>query len=186
MSQNFSQHRKNLIELLKIQDPRAQNRLIELYWDTLYGFFFTNTKLHYTADDLTVLTFSKAMAKFDTFDEERDLTAWLMAIARNTLIDYYRSKNVLLTDELSTHLDTACDAAPTPEEQLISSQQMHTVLSIIAEMDERYRNIIELRFLEDNSIREIAEKLNITESNVKVRIMRAKNILTELLEKHLK
>ena len=53
---------------------------------------------------------------------------------------------------------------------------------MIESLDANYKDIIQLRFFEEKSIKEIAEEQNITIANTKVRIMRAKKLLAELLK----
>ena len=72
--------------------------------------------------------------------------------------------------------------ALSPEELLISEEDEEQILSIIESLDANYKDIIQLRFFEEKSIKEIAEEQNITIANTKVRIMRAKKLLAELLK----
>ena len=104
-----------------------------------------------------------------------------MTIAQNSVIDYWRKKSreEVFTDDFK---DVKNEFEKSPEELLISKQQQQHIISTIASMDAQYRKIIELRFFEEKSIKEIAETLNISVANTKVRIMRAKKILAELLK----
>ena len=97
------------------------------------------------------------------------------------MIDYWRkeSKKETLTENLA---EVKNEFEKSPEELLISKQQQQRIISTIASMDSNYRKILELRFFEEKSIKEIAETLNISVANTKVRIMRAKKILAELLK----
>ena len=97
------------------------------------------------------------------------------------MIDYWRKKSreEVFTDDFK---DVKNEFEKSPEELLISKQQQQHIISTIASMDTQYRKIIELRFFEEKSIKEIAETLNISVANTKVRIMRAKKILAELLK----
>ncbi|MBQ2513745.1 MAG: sigma-70 family RNA polymerase sigma factor, partial [Bacteroidales bacterium] len=52
----------------------------------------------------------------------------------------------------------------------------------VSELPERYRRVIELRYYEDLAYEEIAERLGLTLSNVKIQIMRAKQMLSELMK----
>ncbi|MBN9337616.1 MAG: sigma-70 family RNA polymerase sigma factor, partial [Chryseobacterium sp.] len=72
--------------------------------------------------------------------------------------------------------------ARSPEELLISEEDQQKIIKIIETMDAKNQDIIRLRFFEEKSIKEIAEELNLSVANTKVRIMRAKKILAELLK----
>jgi len=65
---------------------------------------------------------------------------------------------------------------------LISEEDQQKIIKIIETMDAKNQDIIRLRFFEEKSIKEIAEELNLSVANTKVRIMRAKKILAELLK----
>ena len=68
------------------------------------------------------------------------------------------------------------------EELLISEEDQKQIITIIESLDSNYQEIIRLRFFEEKSIKEIAEELSLTVANTKVRIMRAKKVLAELLK----
>lgn len=72
--------------------------------------------------------------------------------------------------------------AKSPEELLISEEEQAKINTIVESLDSNYQDIIRLRFYEERSIKEISEELGISISNTKVRIMRAKKILAELLK----
>ena len=65
-----------------------------------------------------------------------------------------------------------------------ANQVNQTELDAVAKMDHNYQKIIHLRFFEEKSIKEIAEELNLSVANTKVRIMRAKKVLAELLNEN--
>ena len=58
------------------------------------------------------------------------------------------------------------------------------IIDTVAKMDAGYQKIIQLRFFEEKSIKEIAEELGLSVANTKVRIMRAKKVLAELLNEN--
>lgn len=172
-----------IIQQAKAKDRKAQAALMERYWPSVYHFMLLKTGEHTLADELTVAAFSKALQKLDLYDPTFDFTTWLLTIAQNNYIDHWRRagrQNEELTDRL--HLDHASQGtAESPEESLIAKEDNERVLALINSMEQKYRDIIRLRFFEEKSLRQIAEELNITMANVKVRVMRAKLLLSELL-----
>ncbi|MBC7556481.1 MAG: sigma-70 family RNA polymerase sigma factor, partial [Chryseobacterium sp.] len=72
--------------------------------------------------------------------------------------------------------------AKSPEELMISGEEQKKILKIIETLDANYQAIIQLRFFEEKSIKEISEELQISVSNTKIRIMRAKKLLAKLLQ----
>jgi RNA polymerase sigma-70 factor (ECF subfamily) len=72
---------------------------------------------------------------------------------------------------------------PNPEEDLIRRQRDAALKEVVAELKEPYRRIIELRYYEDLSYEEIAERLKLPLGTVKVRLMRAKTLLASMVKK---
>ena len=159
----------------------AKTKLLNYFWENVFGFILKKVQDKVTADELTVVVFTKVLAKLDLYDENFEFKTWILTIAQNSVIDYWRKKSreEVFTDDFK---DVKNEFEKSPEELLISKQQQQHIVSTIASMDMQYRKIIELRFFEEKSIKEIAETLNISVANTKVRIMRAKKILAELLK----
>ncbi|MNL79863.1 RNA polymerase sigma factor [compost metagenome] len=65
---------------------------------------------------------------------------------------------------------------------MISDEEQKKIIKTIESLDVNYQDIIRLRFFEEKSIKEIAEELGISVANTKVRVMRAKKVLAELLK----
>lgn len=160
---------------------KAQTKLINYFWDDVFSFVLKKVQDRTIADELTVAVFAKILTKLNLYDENFQFKTWILTIAQNSVIDYWRKKSreEVFTDDFK---DVKNEFEKSPEELLISKQQQQHIISTIASMDAQYRKIIELRFFEEKSIKEIAETLNISVANTKVRIMRAKKILAELLK----
>ena len=71
--------------------------------------------------------------------------------------------------------------SPTPEEEVIVKQRMQMLRSAVQQLPEKYRKVIELRYYDELSYEEISDMLNITLSNVKIQLLRAKNMLSQLM-----
>ena len=134
------------------------------------------------ADEITVSVFSKVLAKLDLYDPNFQFKTWILTIAQNSVIDYWRKKSRENEDSTDNFDDFKNHFALSPEELLISAEDQKKIVTIIESLDSKYQDIIRLRFFEEKSIKEIAEELNITVANTKVRIMRAKKVLSELLK----
>ena len=172
---------QELLKKVKEGNQKAQTKLINYFWEDVSGFILKKVQDKVTADELTVVVFTKVLAKLDLYDENFEFKTWILTITQNSGIDYWRkeSKKETLTENLA---EVKNEFEKSPEELLISKQQQQRIISTIASMDSNYRKILELRFFEEKSIKEIAETLNISVANTKVRIMRAKKILAELLK----
>lgn len=171
-----------LIGFAKNKNQKAQTQLINLFWVDVFSFVMKKVQDEHVADELTVSVFSKVLAKLDLFDPNFQFKTWILTIAQNSIIDYWRKKARENEDSTDNFDGFKNHLALSPEELLISEEDQKQILSIIESLDANYKDIIQLRFFEEKSIKEIAEELNLTVSNTKVRIMRAKKLLAELLK----
>ena len=98
------------------------------------------------------------------------------------MVDHIRKSPVLSLslDDENYNIDIQ-EELPSPEETLIQKQDSDAFREIIQKLKPEYKRIIELRFLEDKTYKEIADELDLTMANVKVRLLRARQILQEIL-----
>lgn len=139
-----------LIQEAKLGDKEAFGRLYQTYVDKIYRFvFFRVGQRKEVAEDLVSDVFLKAWERLETF-KEGSFQAWLYMIARNRVIDYYRSarpRGVL--DE------TIRDDANT-EEEVLKGLEIEQVKDALSQLTEEQREVIVLKFIEDVSHNEIA------------------------------
>lgn len=171
-----------LISLAKSKNQKSQTQLINLFWVDVFSFVMKKVQNENVADEITVSVFSKVLAKLDLYDPNFQFKTWILTIAQNSVIDYWRKKNRENEDSTDNFDDFKNHFALSPEELLISAEDQKQIVTIIESLDSKYQDILRLRFFEEKSIKEIAEELNITIANTKVRIMRAKKVLSELLK----
>lgn len=171
-----------LIQKAKEKNQKAQTQLINLYWVDVFSFVMKKLNDENDADEITVNVFSKVLSKLDLFDPNFQFKTWILTIAQNTIIDFWRKKSRESEDSRDSLDEVKNVYAKSPEELLISEEEQQKILQIIATMDAKNQDIIRLRFFEEKSIKEIAEELNLSVANTKVRIMRAKKVLAELLK----
>lgn len=173
-----------LVEDCEKGKQAAQTTLMNLFWDQV--FYYVLSKIHHKADaeDISIETFTKVFQKLSLYNEDFDFSTWVRAIAHNTMIDYIRKKtelNISIDDDVLRHLDLA-SLVPNPEQSLILEQSTEQLMLHVGDLPRIYREIIRLRFLEDKSYNQIAEELNLSLSNVKVRLLRAKALLEEAMK----
>ena len=172
----------SLIILAKNKNQKSQTKLINHFWVDVFSFVMKKVQDENVADEITVSVFSKVLAKLDLYDPNFQFKTWILTISQNTVIDYWRKKNRENEDSTDNFDDFKNQFARSPEELLISEEDHKQILNIIESLDFNYQEIIRLRFFEEKSIKEIAEELGLTIANTKVRIMRAKKVLSELLK----
>ena len=170
-----------LIQKAKEKDQKAQTRLINLYWLDVFTFVLKKVRDENDADEITVSVFSKVLNKLDYFDPQFEFKTWILTIAQNSTIDFWRKKNRESSDLRNDLEEVKNEFAQSPEELMISDEERKRIEDTLQTMDKNYRDIIYLRFFEEKSMKEISEELGLSLSNTKVRIMRAKKVLAQLL-----
>jgi RNA polymerase sigma-70 factor (ECF subfamily) len=137
-------------------------------------------------EDIAIETFSKAFDKIATYNPEFQFNTWLIAIAKNVHIDMLRKKKstifVEITDEENQLAYTIADTTPSIEDALIIEQNLSRLLQFIKELKPHYQEVIQLRYFQEMSYQEISEQLNEPLSNVKIKLLRAKKLLAEIIE----
>ncbi|MFP3835125.1 RNA polymerase sigma factor [Chryseobacterium sp. SIMBA_028] len=171
-----------LIQKAKDKDQKAQTKLINVFWVDVFSFVMKKVRDENDADEITVNVFSKVLSKLDMFDPHFQFKTWILTIAQNTVIDFWRKKNRENEDAVENLDEVKNQYAKSPEEILISEEEQKKIIKTIESLDANYQDIIKLRFFEEKSIKEIAEELGISVANTKVRVMRAKKVLAELLK----
>lgn len=173
---------QELISSAKNKNPRAQTQLINLFWIDIFSFVLSKVQDKNSADEITVSVFSKVLSKLELYKTDLDFKVWVLTIAQNTIIDFWRKASRDSADASGDFDDLENQFAKSPEELLISEEDRSHIIHIISTLDSKYQDIIRLRFFDEKSIKEISEELEISVSNTKVRIMRAKKLLAELLK----
>ena len=174
------------IEKAKIGDQVAFTFLLDFYWNEVYAFMLKRTENETDAEDITIETFSKAFDKLATYNPEFQFNTWLIAIAKNVHIDILRKKKsslfVEITDEDDYQAYNIADTTPSAEDKLITEQNLSQLLQYIKELKLHYQEVIQLRYFQEMSYQEIANHLDEPLSNVKVKILRAKKLLAEIIQ----
>ncbi len=164
----------------------AYNYLLDTFWNTVYGYQLKRTQNENDAEDITIQTFSKAFDKLNTYNPDYTFKTWLITISKNIHIDLVRKEKIILKNSAKSK-DTSqidiIDDAPTPEDKLIREQNLAVLLRDIKKLKPHYQEVINLRYFQELSYKEISETLNEPMSNVKVKLLRAKKLLAAIIIK---
>lgn len=171
-----------LIQKAREKDQKAQTKLINVFWMDVFSFVMKKVRDENDADEITVNVFSKVLSKLDMYDPHFQFKTWILTIAQNTIIDFWRRKSRENQDTTENLDEVRNQFEKSPEELMISEEEQKKIVKTIESLDVNYQDIIRLRFFEEKSIKEIAEELGISVANTKVRVMRAKKVLAELLK----
>ncbi len=173
------------IEKAKNGKQGAFKFLLDYFWNEVYGFQLKRVRNEHEAEDITIETFAKAFDKIESFDENYTFSTWLITISKNIQIDRTRKKNASIysntTDASSEIVQKIVDHSPTPEDRLILEQNLVELLLYIKQLKPHYQDVINLRYFQEMSYNEIAETLEEPLNNVKVRLLRARKLLAEII-----
>jgi RNA polymerase sigma factor (sigma-70 family) len=154
-------------------------RVYDRHVDQVFGFLAYRVIARDDAEDLTQLTFERALRAWSRYDPARAQPAtWLLAIARNTLIDHYRAsgrRRYLTLDEMGEHEPVA---GPAEFDLGVSSE----ILQALATLTERDREIVALRYGADLTGPEIAHVTGLSLGNVQQILSRSLRKMRGVLE----
>lgn len=160
--------------------------LLDTFWNEVYAFQLKRTKNEYSAEEITIQTFSRAFDKLETFDQSYNFKTWLITISKNIHIDLVRKKKASIqansADEEDERYYEIADETPSIEDTLIKEQNLAALLRDIKQLNPSYQEVINLRYFQEKSYKQIAGHLDESMSNVKVKLLRAKKILAQIIQ----
>ena len=172
------------IKRAKKNDQKAFNYLLDVFWDSVYGFQLKRIENENDAEDITIQTFSKAFDKIETYNDAYKFKTWLITISKNIHIDLLRKEKNSITQVISKNDRDAfqvLDESPSPEDKLITEQHLAKLLRDIKKLKPHYQEVINLRYFQELSYKEISAELKEPMNNIKVKLLRAKKLLAEII-----
>ncbi|MEE9408231.1 MAG: sigma-70 family RNA polymerase sigma factor [Polaribacter sp.] len=161
--------------------------LLDTFWGDVYNYQLKRTRSENNSEDITIQTFSKAFDKINTFDEKYVFKTWLITISKNVHIDLLRKKNTSIfvdtTIEQEEKVYLVVDENPTPEDKIIREQNLAKLLRDIKLLKPKYQEVIQLRYFQELSYKEISKQIKEPMNNVKVKLLRAKKLLAEIIKR---
>jgi RNA polymerase sigma-70 factor (ECF subfamily) len=161
--------------------------LVEKYQNYVFTVAFKVLKNREEAEEAAQDAFLKAYKALAGFEQRSKFATWLYQIAWRTAIDRYRARpaGTQSIDNEKSFLQIK-DEAPSPAGQLQRQNLKKIVQSALDRMKPEDATLITLYYLNEQSVKEIAEVTGLTESNVKVKLFRLRDALKTLLTQNLK
>ncbi len=176
------------VEALRNGDRAEFARLVDAYSAPIYRLGLRMLGNEQDAEDVLQNTFLNALTHLSSFEGRSSILTWLYRIAVNeSLMVIRRGKpEVNIDDAESGDADNLSpsqfvDWGALPEEMLLSAEGKQTLDHAIQTLPENLRMVFLLRDIQELSIKETADALGLTESNVKIRLLRARLSLREQL-----
>ena len=170
-------------EARKRAEDAAISTLVDDYAGALYRVAYSVLRNSSDAEDAVQEAFLRVLKHRHTLAEVRDHRVWLIRIVWNIVLDRKRrAKTRPETDDV-TELARVLPSAGLSQEELAAAAQHHAhVLACVERLPSKEREVLQLSAFEELSSVEIASVLGITESSVRSRLFRARNLMAELLD----
>ncbi len=158
--------------------------LVEQYASTLYRVAFSVLRNAADAEDAVQETFLRVLRHQATLGEVRDHRVWLIRIVWNIVLDRKRrAKSRPETEDVAELTRVLPATGLSAEERAAAAQHHAQVLQQVDRLPAKEREVLVLSAFEELSSVEIAAVLGVTESSVRSRLFRARNLMAELLER---
>lgn len=158
--------------------------LVDQYATTLYRVAFSVLRNAADAEDAVQEAFLRVLRHRDTLDEVRDQRVWLIRIVWNIVLDRKRrAKTRPETDDISELARVLPASGLSADERAAAAQHHARILELVDRLPAKERQVLVLSAFEELNSVEIAEVLGITESSVRSRLFRARNLMADLLER---
>lgn len=169
-----------LINRITSGEKELYELLVRRYNQTLYrvvrGFISDDSDI----EDIMQIAYVKAFEKLSTFNMKSKFSTWLIRIAINEALQFNK-KSVKYRSINFSDIGYSDISLKNPEQLLIMNESTQIYERAISELDPIYKSVFILREIDQMSIRDISESLEISESNVKVRLHRAKEQIKDIL-----
>lgn len=176
---------ENNISLAIEGDQTAFTFLLNHFWNEVFNFILKRTGNEADTEDITIETFAKAFDKLATYNDKFAFNTWLIAIAKNVHVDLIRKRKnahfVEINDNDDQYYNNIADETPSIEDELIRKQNLNTLLNLIKQLKPHYQEVIQLRYFQELSYNEIADQLEEPLNNVKIKLLRARKLLLEII-----
>jgi RNA polymerase sigma-70 factor (ECF subfamily) len=182
----------DLLHQAKGGDFAAFQKLVTKLQPRVYGLTFRILQQAQDAEDATQQTFLALIENIADFREESSVATWVLRIATNNALKFLRKKRTVKMISMSEMAsEDSYGDVPHPEfiapwsqtaDEIVQQAEVQAELEkALLELDDKYRLVFVLRDIEGLSVRETSQALDLTESTVKVRLLRARLALREHL-----
>ena len=171
-----------LIELVKGGNANAFEKLVLHYQNMVFSFIYNMVQNQMDAEELTQDVFVKAYRKLELFRGESKFSTWLFTIARNNVSSSFRKKQldtIDVDDSKTAHLEV--DEVDNAFDVLSKKERNETIGIALNQLAPQQKMLLQLFYLEEQSLKEIEEITGLSNGSIKTGLMRARNNLYSVL-----
>ena len=170
-------------------NERALEMLIKRHKLRIYNFIYSKVFDRDTAEDIFQETFIKVIKtlKRGVYNEEGKFLSWVMRIAHNLVIDFFRKNNRIPTFDNNEEFDIfqlISDGNPTAEKAMIEEQVVEDLQNLIHQLPDDQKDVLTMRLYKDMSFKEIAESTGVSINTALGRMRYALINIRRLLEEN--
>ena len=170
-------------------NERALEVLVLRHKLKIYNFIYSKVFDRDTAEDIFQETFIKVIKtlKRGVYNEEGKFLPWVMRIAHNLVIDFFRKNNRIPTFDNNEEYDIfqlISDGSPTVERSMIDEQVVEDLQKLIVELPDDQKDVLTMRLYKDMSFKEIAESTGVSINTALGRMRYAIINLRKMIDEH--
>ncbi|CAN7565579.1 MULTISPECIES: RNA polymerase sigma factor SigW [Paenibacillus] len=174
-----------LIQLSRRGDRNAFVELVELYRSKIQKLAFKMLHNRPDSEDIVQETFIRVYLNLNHFDESQNFSTWIYRIGKNVAIDLLRKKRPVQSldaelndfDDDYSYYSKLASQDQSPEHAVLQTEIQEHMHASINKLADKYKGIITLYYLEELSLQEISERLNLPITTVKTRLHRGRELL---------
>ena len=173
---------KKLVKRAKNGEADSFGLIYDYFLSRVYRFVFLKVTNKEEAEDLTQQVFMKAWEALPKFESERSpFAGWLFRIARNTVIDFYRTKKSNFSLDEGIGINDYLEDSP--EDIFFKNQERAQVMKSLDYLTEEQKEVVVLRFVEGFYYKEISHITNKNQASLRIMQHRAVKKLKEIFDK---
>lgn len=176
----YAHSNSQLVQQAQAGDAEAFGCLYDMYLDRIYRYIFFRVTDEQLAEDLTAQVFCKAWEHLDRYKPGgAPFVAWLYTIARNSVIDFYRTRKDTVAIEEATSL---AGDGPQPYEQVELKFETDSLRTALEAVTDEQRQVLVLKFISGMTTEEISQHLGKRPGAIRALQMRGLQALSRLME----
>lgn len=158
------------IRYCELKENKAFEELFKRYYEPVYRFVYSRVLDKNTTEDIVSETFSVLLSVLSSFHKDANMRSFIIGIALNKIRDTWKSKATKFETTLQENLAFIEEGE---EDDFNEEALLQKVSLILEKLSEKDRYLLTAKFIQNTSMKEIAEKLNTNQNNIRVMIHRA-------------
>lgn len=178
-----------LVKLALKGDQRAFAEIVELYKDKIFHLGYRMLSNRHEAEDVVQETFLRVYKNLDRYDQKQKFSTWIYRIGTNLCIDRLRKRKPSYSLDAELNDQDGTDGYAllpgderTPESEYLLSETQKLIHQAIDSLPDKYKTVMVLRYLQELSLQEISEVMDMPVTTIKTRVHRGREFLRKKLE----